>query len=111
LPGDRAGDDTPITVPMSSTAYLFSAGHRIRLQVSGGAHPRYARNTGTAEPLATAARLVPADIQILHDADAPCTLSLPVADTHARPEPPAHPLTRQGAQRPPGSPGLHEPAA
>jgi predicted acyl esterase len=62
---------------MSSTAYQFSAGHRIRLQVSGGAHPRYARNTGTADPQATATRLVPADIQILHHADAPCALWLP----------------------------------
>lgn len=78
-PGGRAGDDTTITVPMSATAYRFNAGHRIRLQVSGGAHPRYARNTGTAEPPATATRLVPADIHIIHDADAPCVLSLPVA--------------------------------
>jgi len=101
-PGSHASDDAPITVPMSSTAYRFKAGHRIRLQVSGGAHPRYARNTGTAEPLATATRLVPADIQILHDADAPCTLSLPVADTHARSEPPAQPSARQSAPHPGG---------
>ena len=32
-------------------------GHRIRLQVSGGAHPRYGRNLGTAEPVATGTRL------------------------------------------------------
>jgi putative CocE/NonD family hydrolase len=76
-PGDRPAGETTITVPMSSTAYQFSAGHRIRLQVSGGAHPRYARNTGTADPQATATRLVPADIQILHHADAPCALWLP----------------------------------
>ncbi|WP_067826509.1 CocE/NonD family hydrolase [Actinomadura kijaniata] len=37
--------DTPVavTVPMSSTAYRFAAGHRVRLQISGGAHPRFAR--------------------------------------------------------------------
>ena len=58
-PGDCPAGETTITVPMSSTAYQFSAGHRIRLQVSGGAHPRYARNTGTADPQATATRLVP----------------------------------------------------
>ena len=110
-PGDHAGDETPITVPMSATAYRFSAGHRIRLQVSGGAHPRYARNTGTAEPLATATRLVPADIQVRHDADAPGTLSLPVADTHARSEPPAQPSARPGALHTPGPPGLREPIA
>ena len=35
-PGDRPAGEGTITVPMSSTAYRFSAGHRIRLQVSGG---------------------------------------------------------------------------
>ncbi|MFC6066799.1 CocE/NonD family hydrolase [Streptomyces ochraceiscleroticus] len=62
-----------ITVPMSSTAYRFAAGHRIRLQLSGGAHPRYARNPGTGEPPADAAALVPARIT-LH---AGSVLSLP----------------------------------
>ena len=91
---------------MSATAYRFDAGHRIRLQVSGGAHPRYARNTGTAEPVATATRLVAADIRILHDADAPCALSLPVADTHSPPEPPA-----QARNTPQISPGYPNPGA
>ena len=38
-------------------AHRFAAGHRIRLQVSSGAHPRYARNPGTGEDpnVATAA--------------------------------------------------------
>ena len=41
------------------TAHRFAAGHRIRLQVSSGAHPRYARNPGTGEDPATATRLRP----------------------------------------------------
>lgn len=49
-----ADDGAMITVPMSATAYQFAAGHRLRLQVSGGAHPRFARNTGTGETPATA---------------------------------------------------------
>lgn len=56
--------DGTVTIALSSTAYRFAAGHRIRLQVSGGAHPRYARNTGTGEPLATATRLVPTDFTL-----------------------------------------------
>ncbi|WP_336049625.1 CocE/NonD family hydrolase [Streptomyces sp. CA2R101] len=64
-----------VTVPMSSTAYSFPAGHRIRLQVSGGAHPRFARNTGTGEPPATATRLLPAEVSLHH----PSRLVLPVA--------------------------------
>ncbi|CAM5742138.1 putative Cocaine esterase [Streptomyces afghaniensis 772] [Streptomyces afghaniensis] len=38
-----------VTVRMSSTAYRFPAGHRIRWQISAGAHPRYARNPGTGK--------------------------------------------------------------
>jgi uncharacterized protein len=93
-PGDLSADETTITVPMSDTAYKFSAGHRIRLQISGGAHPRFARNTGTTEPLATTIRLAPTDIAILHHADAPCTLTLPVANKSAHPKLPARPSAR-----------------
>ncbi len=74
----RADDGAMITVPMSATAYKFAAGHRLRLQVSGGAHPRFARNTGTGEPPATATRVVAMDVQILHEVADPCNLLLPV---------------------------------
>lgn len=79
-------DGCPVTVAMSSTAYRFGAGHRLRLQVSGGAHPRFARNTGTGEPPATATRLVPVDVRILHGSERPCVLSLPIG-SGARPRP------------------------
>jgi len=69
---------TEITVPMSSTAHQFGAGHRVSVQVSGGAHPRFMRNTGTAEPFAAATSLVPVDIEIDHAADSPAVLTLPV---------------------------------
>jgi hypothetical protein len=67
LDADRmAGEDgwTEIEVPMSSAAHRFRPGHRLRIQVSGGAHPRFARNTGTAEQIATATTLLPVDIEI-----------------------------------------------
>ncbi|MER7760552.1 CocE/NonD family hydrolase [Streptomyces sp. NPDC097619] len=35
------------TVAMGHAAHRFEAGHRIRWQLSGGAHPRYARGPGT----------------------------------------------------------------
>jgi uncharacterized protein len=79
----RIGGEEHITVPMSSAAYQFAPGHRLRLQVSGGAFPRFARNTGTAEPLATATRLVPTDIVVYHDAARPSALLLPAADPDA----------------------------
>ena len=76
---------TAVTVPMSATAHRFAAGHRLRLQVSGGAHPRFARNTGSGEPPATATRLVVVDLQILHEAADPCTLLLPVLSARSDP--------------------------
>ena len=80
--GDRPWSD--ITVPMSSTAHRFGIGHRIRVQISGGAHPRFARNTGTGEPLATATRLVGVDIEIGHGPSHACLLSLPAPADQGR---------------------------
>jgi hypothetical protein len=61
------------------TAHRFAAGHRIRLQVSSGAHPRYARNPGTGEdPAAAAAESLRAvNVEVLHDAARPSALLLP----------------------------------
>jgi putative CocE/NonD family hydrolase len=59
-------------------AHRFEAGHRIRVQVSGGAHPRYARNPGTGEPFATATRMVASTIAVHHDERLISTITLPV---------------------------------
>ncbi|MBX5440022.1 MAG: CocE/NonD family hydrolase [Solirubrobacteraceae bacterium] len=61
------------------TAHRFRRGHRIRVQVSSGAHPRYARNPGTGEPPATARTLVAADQEVFHDADRPSAVTLTLA--------------------------------
>ena len=65
-------------VTLWPTAHRFKAGHRIRVQVSSGAFPRYARNTGTGEPHATATRLIPADQSVYHDPEHPSAIILPV---------------------------------
>ena len=57
--------------------HRFAAGHRIRLQVSSGAHPRYARNPGTGEDFVTATTMRPADIELLHGVRHPSVLVLP----------------------------------
>ncbi|MGI5426528.1 CocE/NonD family hydrolase [Streptomyces sp. CA-179760] len=59
-------EPSEVTVPMSSTAYRFPAGHRIRWQLSGGAHPRYARNPGTGKSGAEAVDFAATGIT-LHD--------------------------------------------
>jgi uncharacterized protein len=60
-------------------AHRFAARSRLRLQVSSGAHPRYARNTGTGDPLATATMLVTAEQQVYHDPAHQSAVILPVA--------------------------------
>jgi hypothetical protein len=67
-----------LDISMWPTANTFRAGHRIRLQVSSGAHPLYARNAGTGEPLATGATLRSADQEVFHDATRPSRITLPV---------------------------------
>jgi putative CocE/NonD family hydrolase len=58
------------------TAHRFDAGHRIRLQVSSGAYPRYARNPGTGEDPVAATTLRAVDIELLHDKGHPSALIL-----------------------------------
>ena len=72
----------PVQVALWPTAYLFRRGHRIRVQVSSGSHPRYARNPGTGEPRATATELLVAEQRVWHDADHPSAVVLPVLAGH-----------------------------
>jgi putative CocE/NonD family hydrolase len=57
-------------------AHRFGSGHRIRLQVSSGAHPRYARNPGTGEDPITATTLRPVDVEIRRGPAHPSALIL-----------------------------------
>jgi putative CocE/NonD family hydrolase len=59
--------------------HRFAAGHRIRLQVSSGAHPRYARNPGTGEDPATATELRAVDVELLRGPRHPSRVVLPSA--------------------------------
>jgi putative CocE/NonD family hydrolase len=59
-------------------AHRFAAGHRIRLQVSSGAHPRYIRNPGTGENPLDAGTLLPVDVEILHGPEHRSALVLPI---------------------------------
>jgi putative CocE/NonD family hydrolase len=79
-PGDvmRSTDGSfRVLVDMWPTAMTFRRGERIRLQVSGGAHPLFARNPGSGEPLGEARRLEVAEQEVLHDPDHPSAIELP----------------------------------
>jgi len=73
-----ADEITRAVVRLWPAAHRFKAGHRIRVQVSSGAFPRYARNPGTGEPHATATTLRAADQAVFHDPDRPSAIILPV---------------------------------
>lgn len=67
-----------VTVGLWPTAHRFLPGHRIRLQVSSGAHPRFIRNPGTGEPLGLARSLVTAAQTVRHGPAHPSAVVLPV---------------------------------
>ncbi|MEJ2209360.1 MAG: CocE/NonD family hydrolase [Anaerolineae bacterium] len=79
----RSDGAVRIEIELWPTAHRFQAGHRLRLQISSGAHPRWSRNLGYGEPLLTAQRLAVAEQTIYHDAARPSALVLPVVDASA----------------------------
>jgi putative CocE/NonD family hydrolase len=66
-----------IGIDMGATAHRFRRGHGLRLQVSSGAHPRWSRNLGTGEALASGVRMVAAEQTVYHDQARPSALVLP----------------------------------
>jgi putative CocE/NonD family hydrolase len=75
-----ADELTRVDVRLWATAHRFGRGHRIRVQVSSGAFPRYARNSGTGEPHGTATTLRAADQEVHHDGAHPSAIVLPCAE-------------------------------
>jgi putative CocE/NonD family hydrolase len=69
-----------LVIPMFPTGVTFGRGHRIRLQVSSGAHPLFVRNPGSGEPLGKATTFIAADQEVLHDPDHPSAVVLPMSD-------------------------------
>ncbi|NGN63641.1 CocE/NonD family hydrolase [Streptomyces sp. A7024] len=78
-----ADEITRASLRLWPTAHVFKRGHRIRVQVSSGAFPRYNRNPGTGEPRATAVTLRAADQRVFHDPEHPSAVVLPVRATSA----------------------------
>jgi len=60
---------------------VFKAGHRIRLQVCSSNFPRWDRNPNTGHPFGQDDKLCVAEQTILHDAEHPSHVMLPLAPT------------------------------
>jgi putative CocE/NonD family hydrolase len=78
-PDSGADSARRVRVQMWPTAITYRRGHRIRLQVSSGAHPLFVRNLGSGEPLATGVTMVPSDVRVYHDDGHPSAIELPMS--------------------------------
>ncbi len=72
------GEVVRAEVDMWSTAHLFRAGHRLRLQVCASDFPRFDRCPGTGETSAVAKRVIPQHNRLFHDPQRPSHLLLHV---------------------------------
>jgi putative CocE/NonD family hydrolase len=66
------------TIDLWPTSNLFSAGHQIRVEISSSNFPHYDRNLNTGAKLGTSTEMITADQTILHDAEHPSRLVLPI---------------------------------
>lgn len=84
-------DTRRVELTLWPTAYRFLLGHRIRVQVSGGAMPNYVRNHQTGEAIAGAVRTQVGRTEVLHGPEHPSLLLLPVFGGHDHPSNPNYP--------------------
>lgn len=61
-----------------NTCQVFKAGHRICVQISSSAFPKFDRNLNTGAPLGLTSDFVSAEQRIYHDAEHPSAVVLPV---------------------------------
>jgi putative CocE/NonD family hydrolase len=84
-PDTTPGEVRRVEITLDPMAHRFEAGHRIRLQISGGAFPRFARNPGTGEAPGTATMLKPVMHTVHHSAARPSNIAVPVVKPLASP--------------------------
>ncbi len=90
----RNGTDEPVApgtvvrveVDGWASSIRLRAKDRLHVEVASTAFPGYARNLGTLEPIATAETFVVATNRILHDAEHPSHVLLPVVPREGAPE-------------------------
>lgn len=65
-------------IDLWATSNVFRVGHRVRLQVTSSCFPRWDRNPNTGHPIGADAELRTAEQTILHDAEHPSAVLLPL---------------------------------
>jgi len=66
------------TIDLWATSNVFKAGHQIRVEISSSNFPRFDRNPNTGRRIAEDAELTPALQTILHSAQYPSHITLPI---------------------------------
>ena len=66
------------TIDAWNTCQMFLTGHRIRIEVSSSAFPKYPRNLNTGEPLGKTSTIAVAQQRIFHDAKHASHIVLPI---------------------------------
>ena len=74
----RPGEVYRYKINVWPTSNLFAKGHRIRLEISSSDYPQFAPNPNTGDPVGVSAHKQSAVQTILHDADHPSSVILPV---------------------------------
>jgi putative CocE/NonD family hydrolase len=72
------GEIDYLKIDLWSTSNVFRAGHRLRLEISSSNFPRFDRNLNTGTTAASSTVGVSATNTVLHDADHPSALVLPI---------------------------------
>jgi putative CocE/NonD family hydrolase len=72
------GEPTELRIACYPTSMVFARGHCVRLVITSSWFPRFARNLNTFEDLATATRIVVSRQTVLHSAEYPSHVILPI---------------------------------
>jgi hypothetical protein len=67
-----------LSIDLAGTSNVFLAGHRIRVEISSSNFPRFNRNLNTAEDPGHGTKWVTATNSVLHDAQHPSSVILPI---------------------------------
>jgi uncharacterized protein len=72
------GNATYLELPLTDVSHVFRRGHRIRVQLAGGAHPRFSRNLGTDADPVHGTQMAPVTHRVEHSELYPSAIVLPV---------------------------------
>jgi len=71
-----------INIDAGVTSYVFSRGHRLRLEVSSSNFPKYDRNLNSTRPNAEQTKIIKARQSVFHDSRYTSAVVLPVIPGH-----------------------------